>query len=249
MAFIAAAIIGSAVVGAGAGIYASNKAASAQTKAAQQAQDTQMQMFDKQTALQEPFRQGGITSQNRLMDLLGLSQNTEAQGYGSAAQPFGEAQFAEDPGYAFRLKEGMKALEHSAAARGGLISGAAMKGAQRYGQEMGSQEYMNAFNRYQTERAALLNPLQSLMGAGQTAANTLSQAAQNTGNNVSDLQTQAGNARASGYVGSANALTSALGNATNSYLGYKTYGNLMGAPGTGSGGFSGSIPYASGYGM
>ena len=169
MAFIAAAIIGSAVVGAGAGIYASNKAASAQTKAAQQAQDTQMQMFDKQTALQEPFRQAGITGQNRLMDLLGLSGNTGADRYGSAAQPFDQQAFMEDPGYAFRLKEGMKALEHSAAARGGLISGAAMKGALRYGQDMGSQEYMNAFNRYQTERSALLNPLQSLMGAGQTA--------------------------------------------------------------------------------
>lgn len=249
MAFIAAATALSAIASAGVGIYAANKAASAQTKAAQQASDTQMQMFDKQTALQEPFRQGGITSQNRLMDLLGLSQNTGAQGYGSAAQPFSQQQFTQDPGYAFRLSEGMKALEHSAAARGGLISGAAMKGAQRYGQEMGSQEYMNAFNRYQTERQALLNPLQSLMGAGQTSANTLSQAAQNTGNNISDLQTQAGNARASGYVGGANALTSALGNGVNSYIGYKTYGNLMGGGSGTSGGFSGSIPYASGYGM
>lgn len=238
MAFIAAAIIGSAVVGAGAGIYASNKAASAQTRAAQQAQDTQLQMFDKQTALQEPFRQAGITGQNRLMDLLGLSSNTGAAGYGSAAQPFGEAQFAQDPGYAFRLKEGMKALEHSAAARGGLISGSAMKGALRYGQDMGSQEYMNAFNRYQTERQALLNPLQSLMGAGQTSANTLSQAAQNTGNNVSELQTQAGNARASGYMGAANALTSAVNNGVNNWIGYKTFGfgNQPGAYGGAYGG-------------
>jgi len=235
LASLPAAILASTAVTAGAGIYASSKASKAQQQAAQQAQDTQMQMFDKQTALQEPFRQGGITSQNRLMDLLGLSQNTGAQGYGSAAQPFGEAQFAEDPGYTFRLKEGMKALEHSAAARGGLISGAAMKGAQRYGQEMGSQEYMNAFNRYQTERAALLNPLQSLMGSGQTAANTLSQAAQNTGNNVSELQTQAGNARACGYMGSANALTSAVNNGMNNWIGYKTFG-----PGSTAGAYGGA---------
>lgn len=224
LASLPAAILASTAVTAGAGIYAANKASGAQAKAAQQAQDTQMQMFDKQTALQEPFRQAGITSQNRLMDLLGLSSNTGADHYGSAAQPFSQQAFTEDPGYAFRLKEGMKALEHSAAARGGLISGSAMKGALRYGQDMGSQEYMNAFNRYQTERAALLNPLQSLMGAGQTAATTLSQAAQNTGNNVSELQTQAGNARASGYTGAANALTSAVNNGMNNWIGYKTFG-------------------------
>jgi hypothetical protein len=53
-----------------------------------------------------------------------------------------------DPGYGFRFAEGMKGLERSAAARGGLLSGATLKGITRYGQDMGSQEYQNAFNRY-----------------------------------------------------------------------------------------------------
>ena len=60
--------------------------------------------------------------------------------------------FQQDPGYAFRLSEGLKALDRTAAARGGLISGSAMKGAMRYGQDMASQEYQNAFNRYNQNR-------------------------------------------------------------------------------------------------
>lgn len=61
--------------------------------------------------------------------------------------------FQEDPGYAFRMSEGLKALDRTAAARGGLISGSALKAASRYGQDMASQEYQNAFNRYNQNRA------------------------------------------------------------------------------------------------
>jgi hypothetical protein len=73
----------------------------------------------------------------------------------------------------------MKGLERSAAARGGLLSGSTLKGIQRFGQDLGSQEYQNAFNRYQTERNARLNPLQSLAGFGQTSTNQLGAAGQN----------------------------------------------------------------------
>jgi hypothetical protein len=127
--------------------------------------------------------------------------------------------FTTDPGYNFRLAEGNKALDRTAAARGGLLSGGAMKAAQRYGQEMGSQEYMNAFNRYQTNRANQLNPLQSLMGAGQSAANTLTTAAGQLGSDLGQNTMGAGNARASGYIGQANALTGALNQGVNTYMG------------------------------
>jgi hypothetical protein len=127
------------------------------------------------------------------------------------------ADFQQDPGYAFRLSEGMKALDRTAAARGGMLSGAALRGATRYGQEMGSQEYTNAFNRYQTNRANQLNPLQSLMGAGQTAAGNVASAGQNYATNAGQNYMNAGNARASGYVGSANAWSNAIGNAYNQY--------------------------------
>jgi hypothetical protein len=152
-----------------------------------------------------------------LLELLGLSKNTGAEGFGSLMRDFGMSDFQQDPGYAFRMSEGMKALDRSAAARGGLLSGAALKGAQRFGQDLGSQEYQNAFNRYQTNRANKLNPLQSLMGAGQTAAGQVANAGQNYANQAGQNYMNAGNARASGYVGSANAWSNAIGNAYNQY--------------------------------
>jgi hypothetical protein len=122
-----------------------------------------------------------------------------------------------DPGYQFRLKEGMQGLERSAAARGGLLSGGTLKGIQRYGQDMASQEYTNAFNRYQAERTGTLNPFQSMAGQGQSTANTLTNLGMNYANQAGEAYMGAGNARASGYVGQANAIGGAIGNISNQY--------------------------------
>ena len=158
----------------------------------------QREQFERQVELQEPFRQVGLRALNKLE---GAAEYT----------PFGMAQFQQDPGYAFRMSEGMKGIERSAAARGGLLSGATLKGIQRYGQDLGSQEYTNAFNRYQTERNARLNPLQSLAGIGQTSTNQLVAGGQNYANAAGEAIGAAGQARASGYMGSANSLSGALG--------------------------------------
>jgi hypothetical protein len=215
-------------------------------QAAQTAADVQREMFEKQTALQEPFRQGGMTAQNQIMQLLGIGGDQAAPGYGSLAKSFGTDQFQQDPGYAFRQSEGMKALERSAAARGGLLSGGTLKGIQRFGQDLASQEYQNAFNRYQVERAARLNPLQSLMGSGQSAANTLTSAAGNLGQGIAGTEMAGGQARASGYVGSANALAGALGSIGQTAMQYPLYQaqtNYLNSLSSGGGG-----GYGGGYG-
>ncbi len=204
-----AAIIGSALFGSS----ASKKAASTQADAANRAADLQMQQFERQVELQEPWRQAGITALNKLTPLA------------TEYTPFGMDQFQQDPGYAFRMKEGMKALERSAAARGGLLSGGMLRGAQEYGQGLASQEYMNAFNRYQAERNARLNPLQSLAGVGQTATNQLGQAGQTMAGNVGQAMGAAAQARASGYIGGANALSQGLG----TYLNYQQGQNFLNA--------------------
>ena len=126
-------------------------------------------------------------------------------------------QFQQDPGYAFRIGEGQKALDRQAAARGGLISGGALKAAQRYGQEMGSQEYQNAFNRYQAERQAKLGPLQSLAGVGQTSVNQLGVAGQQYASGAGEAIGAGAQARASGYMGQANA----IGGGMNQYMNYQ----------------------------
>lgn len=241
------AVIGGAAKVAGGAIAASGakKAAAAQEQAARDALAAQERMYQQQVALQEPFRQGGLTAQNQIMQLLGIGGDSTAAGYGSLAKPFGMDQFNADPGYAFRQSEGMKALERSAAARGGLLSGSAMKGIQRFGQDLASQEYQNAFNRYQVERSARLNPLQSLMGSGQSATNTLTSAAGQMGQNEAANLYNAGQARASGYVGSANALGGAFGSIGQAAIDYPLYNAMtkyytMGAPGGLPGGTAGA---------
>jgi hypothetical protein len=184
--------------------YGANRAAKTQAEAQREATAAQERMFQRQTELQEPFRQVGV---NALPELVEASRYT----------PFGMEQFQQDPGYGFRLREGLRALESSAAARGGLLSGNQMRGVTRFGQGLASDEYTNAFNRYQAERAARLNPLQFLAGMAQSSANTLTGAAGQYGQNMAEGATAMGNIRASGYAGMANAATSGLSN----YLNYQ----------------------------
>jgi len=109
--------------------------------------------------------------------------------------------FRATPGYQFRVGEGQKAIERSAAARGLQMSGSTMKDLTRFGQGIGSQEYGNFYNR-----------LAGLAGAGQTASGQGFAGFQNQGNVLADLQLQKGNARASSYIGVGNALNSGIGN-------------------------------------
>jgi hypothetical protein len=220
MTWVATAIVGSALIGG----YASSRASNTQAQAAQQGIDAQERMFNRQVELQEPFRRAGEEALNKLIPL------------SSNYKPFGMDQFTQDPGYAFRLSEGMKSLDRTAAARGGLLSGATLKGAQRYGQDLASQEYQNAFNRYQVERNAQLNPLQSLAGVGQTATNTLTGAAGQMGQNLATGYGNVANARASGYVGATNALTSALGTGLNYMQNQQLIGRLPSSNSLGYGG-------------
>jgi hypothetical protein len=258
------------------GSKAASKAADAQSAAAAESTALQRDIFNKQTELQAPFRAGGLTAQNRLLTLLGLNPmdaavygtkgedgtSTLPQGlyvdpnaadYGKYARDFNMSDYQADPGYAFRLKEGLKALDASAAARGGMISGAALKAAGRYGQDYASNEYANAFNRYQTNRANQLQPLQSLMGVGQTATNATSNAAGAYGAAAGNNALQAGNALASGAVGGANAWNSAFGGVAKAFNS-STYGgggggnyNFNGASGSpysyGAGGYEGMGPF------
>ena len=206
--WVAGAVVGSSLIGAS----ASRSAAGAQAAAADRAAEGQERMFERQVELSEPWRKAGEQALNKLIPLTDYT-------------PFSMAQFQADPGYGFRMSEGMKALERGAAARGGLLSGATLKGIQRFGQDLASQEYTNAFNRYQTERAARLQPLQSLAGVGQTTAQQIGEAGMRTAQNVGETLTSGAAARASGYVGGANALTQGLG----TYLNYSQGQNMLNA--------------------
>jgi hypothetical protein len=216
---IETAIIGSAILGAA----SSRSAAKTQAGAAQQAADVQRSQFEQTREDQAPYRQAGYNA---------LAELQRTAGNAPGAFRFGAGDYQADPGYAFRLAEGQKALDRQAAARGGLISGGALRAAQRYGQEMGSQEFGNAYNRaltgYNAEVARenqLYNRQAALAGIGQTATNLVGQAGQNYATNVGNLMTGAGAAQAAGQVGAANALTGGLG----TYLNYSQGNALLNA--------------------
>jgi hypothetical protein len=197
---------GAALLGGAMQSRAAGKAADTAAAAADRASDVQREMFERNVELNAPFREAGITALNKLTPLA------------TEYTPFGMQQFQQDPGYAFRMSEGMKGLERSAAARGGLLSGGTLKGIQRFGQDLASQEYQNAFNRYGIERERRLNPLQSLAGVGQTTSRELGAAGTqfantmgNIGMNQANVQGNAGMARASAYGDTLNQLSRLYG--------------------------------------
>jgi hypothetical protein len=211
--WVAGGVAAAGLVGSYMSSEASKSAAQTQANSAAAATAAQQAALDKQIALNQPFYDVGVAANK------GLSTQT----------PYTPATFnySADPGYAFRFNEGMKSLNASASARGGLISGNALKGATDYGQAAGSQEYQNAFNRYLSTNAQNLQAYntntanqQFLANQGQSSANQTANSIGNFGNSAASNTIGAGNALAAGQVGSANAYTSGASNAINQYMMY-----------------------------
>jgi hypothetical protein len=205
---------------------AATRAAELQRESAKEALALQQRMYDEAVARQKPFYDAG-TNALALM-----------QGRTNAMPPafqFRPEQLTTDPGYGFRLSEGLKALERSAAARGGLLSGGTGKALTRYGQEAASQEYGNAFNRGLTEYNALrareseeYNRLAGLAGVGGTTAQQLTSAGQNygtsagnlltgTASNIGNLMMNQGNTAANALLASGSAYQRSAGDIASLY--------------------------------
>lgn len=159
------------------------------------------------------------------------AQNVEKPAdYGSLMQTFDASKMYDDPGYQFRLNEGMKGLENSAVARGGLLSGAAMKAIQKYGQEYASGEYQNAFNRFNANQTNQYNRLAGLVNSGMGATNQIGNAAAQYGQNVANTNAALGNAQAAGAIGQANAITGGISQGINAYQNNQLM-NMIRSPG------------------
>ena len=212
--WVAGAVIGSSVIGG----LSSNKAARTQADASRDATAAQEDALNRQIELNKPFYDTGVNAMNKLA--------------GQAAYTPEKFNYAADPGYAFRFNEGMKALNAQAAARGGLISGNALRGATQFGQDLGSQEYQNAYSRYLTNNAQNLQAYntntanqQYLANLGQSSANNQANQIGNFGNSAATNMIGAGNATAAGYMGGANAITGGVG----TYLNYNQNQNMLNA--------------------
>jgi hypothetical protein len=179
---------------------AAKDAAQIQANAAANALQLQREQFEYQKELLDPYRRRGESALNRLAGVMGLD--------GQPAQP--QQLLDMDPGYAFRLGEGMKALERVQAARGNMLSGGAIKAGQRYAQDFASGEYGNAYNR-----------LANIAGLGQTVGGQLGTAAQQFGQTAGETMSQGANALAAGRIGRTSGYMGGIGGAVGAYQNYQ----------------------------
>jgi hypothetical protein len=156
--------------------------------------DEQREAFMRAVVARTPL--GQQQTANAVPGTPGIGDMT---GAGAPQQPTGLDVFQASPDYAFRRNEGTRGIENGLSARGGAFSGNALRALSEFNSDLASQEFGNYFNR----RAAVA-------GIGQTATNNASNAAQNTGANVSNLLSANGDARASGVAGQTNALTGTI---------------------------------------
>lgn len=190
-----AAILGSALIGGGASLFAANKQSNAAAKAAQQQQQAlayQRQVDERNQANLAPYLGIGQQATGKLGELMGGNMGS----------------FFESPDYKFRFNEGMRGLENSAAARGGLLSGNFLRGATDYGQKAASSEFGNYFTRLMENARLGQN---SAVGAGSLGVQSAGQYGQTSGQLGNTLMAQ-GAAQASGPVGAANAITGGMQN-------------------------------------
>lgn len=239
MSGIATAIVGGAIIGGVMNKQAAGSAADAQIQSSQEANATQLKMFEQNRADQEPWRQAGTVALGQL-------------GAGTAAggdfnRDFTMADFTKDPGYDFRMQQGQRGLDASAAARGGALSGGAIKASTRYGQDYASGEYQNAYNRFNADRTARFNRLSSLAGVGQTATNQVNADRTSVAGNISNNQIGAGNAQASSYIGQGNAM-SGVANTLGNFAMSKYYMNNTPQYGGGASSYGGGAGVQGGWG-
>lgn len=179
-ALSAAGSIGSSLISAN----AAQKAADAQGDAADKSLAFYREIYNQNRADQAPYREAGY---NALASMGNLLQDP--------------SQITKTPGYDFRMGEGTKAIDRSAAARGLLGSGATGKALTRYGQDYATGEFNNTWNR-----------LASLAGVGQTATQNTANSGNQAASGVGSSYLAGGQARASGYTGTANAVNNGIGN-------------------------------------
>jgi hypothetical protein len=185
---------------------ASKKAADTQAGAAQYAADLQHQQWQTSNDQQQPWIQSGGNAINQ------MGQMTSPGG--SMTHVFNNQDLNSNlaPNYQFGLEQGMGQTQNYANATGGLVSGNAMQGLNKFSQDYAGNAYQNAFNNYQASQTNIFNRLASVAGVGQTATSNNQVAGVNSANNMGNFSTSAAAAQAAGTVGQANAINSGISN-------------------------------------
>lgn len=185
-----------AITGSNKQAKAAGKAADQQFEATKYASDQQKQMFDDARKDQQPYMQAGSDALKQLMG--GMGQN------GQFMQTYTGQDIYDDPSYKFRLQQGQDSIQSGAAVQGGLLSGATQKALAGYGQDMASQEFSNAYNRFNADQSNQYNRLSNLVGMGQGAAAGVGNAGMQTGQAMANNAMSGANAQAAGTIAKGN---------------------------------------------
>lgn len=209
---IALAIGGSALLGAGSSIFG----ASTQANAANQAEQLQLQMFNKEQQNLSPYMQagvGGLAGQQNALNTLQAGFNPQ--------------NLQNTPGYQFQLGQGEQAVIDQRTATGGVGGGNTLKDLTQFGQGLASTTYQQQFGDWLAQNQAVLGGYQNLVGTGESAAAGVGAAGLQTANQAGNYLTQGANAISAGATG----VTNSLNNASSNYLLY----NLLNQGGGGAG--------------
>ncbi len=236
--WIAGATVAAAVVGGAVQADSASKASYAQRKAAADANATQQDQYNQTREDQAPYR--ALASEVGLPGIRNFLSSNNNQ--------ITADQVMADPGYQFGLAQGNKNIQGSAAARGGLYSGATQRALSRFGSDYATSRFNDTYNRMETGRTNQFNRLATAAGIGQTANNQVAGAGQNYANNVSGNLIGAGNAQGASSIAQGNAWGNALNQGVSSYNQYQNANPYasMGFNGSNGAGFTNSQPWTVG---
>lgn len=201
MSFIGKAI--GSITGANQQAKAAKNAAAQQSAAAEKASQIQKDMFEQVRGDLNPYRTAGSNALSQMMGKMAPN--------GYFNQTYTGQDIYDDPSYQFRLNQGTNAIQGSAAAQGGLLSGATLKALQGYGQDMASQEYQNGYNRFNADQTNQYNRLSNLIGIGQNAAAQTGNAGTQTAQAIAGNTMQGANSQAAGTIAAGNQQANAFG--------------------------------------
>ena len=215
MAWIATAVIGSAVIGAGATMFGASKAADAQKDAAGKAAALQREQYAQTREDLSPYRDIGADASGRLTSR--LSELTTP--------------ISVDPNvlnqsdyYKFASTQGQKAVQNAAAARGLGSSGAALKGAAAFAKGLATDTYKTSFDMANLNQTNAFTRLKSLVDTGASAATGTGAAGLASATNQGTALVGAGNAEAASY----NAMGKSVADLSGKIGGYAQYQGLYG---------------------
>lgn len=238
------------------GAEAAGKAGQLQADSSRYAADLAQKQYEQTRQDQMPWLNAGRDALGQLSDRIGQNAQFDDRWGGRIESAYQNGQltggldpnnFQNDPSYQFRKQQGMDGLQSSAAASGGLLSGAALKSLNQYNSNLASQEYGNAWQRDQSEKQNLMgvlsgnragdynlfsnedtrqyNQLANISGVGQQTAGQLGQFGALNAAQQGDYAVNGANMQANALMGAAGSKTNAWNNILG--MGMKAMGNFI----------------------